>query len=381
MSIQQKSTQPSNSKVEVFIDDFSLIREKSPKFSGTLDWLSEISKAIENAFKVGVIVGPVVGFVALAFYLNAENAMDAALDTLGSAQMLIATLVISTVTTVAVILGIGIPAYSNFMINATAGYSPPVSWRMYMLEFSATILMVAHYYFAVAFDAPAQWNFLTILWIFGGTLLSALYAQRKNYIPKKGFFELWLSLFLANAISMLWLVAIFLVSLKPSEFLATVIVERLGYSRNELAETVIAYSIYTLVIFGLLALHFFINKGAKSQRIIRSLAVIATIILAFGYPGFPSFTAYGLQMLGMGGGLPITLISVDNSDSQRYGCLILATPSRYIFKETGNASVCSRNYQYILFERRVRSTAHELIRIVPADKYERRYRVESQEET
>lgn len=110
-----------------------------------------------------------------------------------------------------------------------------------------------------------------------------------------------------------------------------------------------------MVTVGVIVPHMFLSWGRPTARRVAIGAGFGVLALSFAYPGIPSLASSALNVLGFGGGVPVTLtvkrLEADQTTAigrQVSGCLILKTGSTVTIREQRkNADDCGLHPRFL----------------------------------
>ena len=276
------------------------------------------------------------------------------------------------------------------MIFSIKGYKPDYKLRIYFLHYAGLIIATISSPIAFGMEAIIPWQILAAASISISLGFTLWHAKKKLALPldASNIVQISTSHFLANALSIGWIVGWFVLVLRFLEPLGQWIIDKAAsnvtpawlFGALTTQETVIAYTVFYAGILLLLCAHSILSFIPIAWRAIAGAGAFVSLILLLWIPGAARFVEYGLSILDAGGNIPVTLVSEENKDNTFYGCLILISPSYYAFKKTDVNTVCESSVGYGVFIGNSKKPSLDAIRIVPKDKYQRHHRIKESED-
>lgn len=371
-------------------DDYTALRKFDVRLGTLADMLSEVAKASGNFYKIITPIGFVIGLLGVALYLRSEGAISAFIDTITSPTFLIAIAVLAAAITSGMIFIVTVPILSKVLIlHSVKGYQPEYTLGVYLLHYSSVIVMVIAFPVAVGMDLNAVWLLPVLIVMIGSFLLTLRHANRhfRITLSTDNVAQMFTMHSIANLLSIGWILTGFISALKPLERLSVVTLEYVNARilpsitfltpeilPPEKVENIISYIVFVGGLLIALLMQQAISFIPLRVRPISLFAFLILFILMFWIPGPQFFVEKGLRVIEAGGNIAVTFTSGEKNMDERHGCLILATPNHYVYREVDKDAPCLSNMRYNPMLSQAEPASSIDIRIISLDKYERKYR-------
>lgn len=329
-----------------------------------------------DVIKIAPVLGVAVGLPPLLSYLLVEEVPIAEAITFDGLVVLgIVVLPLLGCFLILLVASVLLPVFGEFIFkSAQDEFGWDNSAYSYREKYFPVLIIVAWLASSVFSNKAQPAPFLLVLVaLFLWIAYLSYHVAKAGSLQPKSFWELLIGYGIscgsANLLGAMWLLSWSLpifISIGDSRldqiFIETTLSPNLVWA--------ISIAVFWVPLIVLSTLHFRLTQLTPNLRtsIVGAATVVLVAIVIF--PGAPFLTARILQLVKVGGGLPISLIPV-TVGLPRHGCLILATDTRLILRETSSDSPCPIIGPYVFFRNIGYTASSEKVVTVKTKNYER----------